>query len=86
MLGRLYFMLIYLDIYMSIPCLFPKDIGGASHIPQMVHFAFKRKFSKCTYYGGVVLISYMEARFKLIIISICESNSVFHRIPKRGRL
>ena len=57
-------MLIYLDMHISIPCLFPKDIGGASHVPQMVHFAFKRKFSKCTHYGGAVVISYMESRFR----------------------
>jgi hypothetical protein len=55
---------LYMLIYLSIPCLFPKDIGGASHIPQMVHFAFKRKFSKCTHYGGAVVISYMESRFR----------------------
>jgi hypothetical protein len=57
-------MLIYLDMHISIPCLFPKDIGGASHVSQMVHFAFKRKFSKCTHYGGAFVISYMESRFR----------------------
>ena len=49
-----------LDVHafiLSMPCLFPKDIGGALHVTKVLHFAFKRKFNQVyTLWGSLLNI------------------------------